>query len=187
MSAAVDRFREMLTRYVGKQELVEIFEDDEETDKFEVGMVLSVSEDYYSLSLVDSKGRPDGSYVGLMEDIRRIGVGTQYLAAVELLHQRHKSGTLIPYSEEPKPTFDSMQEVLEYAQRMRQVVCIHTDELFYGFVANFTSEHVEIREVNRSGIEDGVQFLDLDEVVRIDFGGPVEEARRFLHQVRLGL
>ncbi|HLO98815.1 MAG TPA: hypothetical protein VK171_09500 [Fimbriimonas sp.] len=187
MSAAVDRFREVLARYAGKQELVEIFEDEEETDIPEVGMVLSVSEDYYSLSKVDAQGRPDGSYVGLIEDIRRIGVGTQYLAAIELLYQRHKSATLLPYADEPKPTFDSMLEVLEFAQVTRQVVCVLTDELFFGFVGNFTSEHVEIREVNKSGIEDGIQFLDLDQVVRIDFGGPAEEARRFLHQVRLGL
>lgn len=187
MSAAVDRFREILSRYVGKTELVEIFEDDDEQDKFEVGMVLSVSEDYYSLSVVDTKGRPDGSYIGMIEDIRRIGVGTQYLAAIELLHQRNKSGTLLQWTDETRPTFDNIQDLLDYAMRTRSLVSIKTSEWFYGFVQHYTGDHVEIREVNKTGIEDGIQFIDLEEVVRVDYGGPTEEARRFLHQVRLGL
>jgi hypothetical protein len=67
------------------------------------------------------------------------------------------------------------------------MVSVTADVEFFGFIKDFTRDHIELLEVNKSGIEDGIQFIDLDEVSRIDFGGPSEESRLFLHQVRMGL
>lgn len=186
MSAAVDRFREVLRQYVGSQDLVEIYDDRDDTDKFEVGFVLSVSEDYYSLALVDNKGRASGSFVGQMEQIVRLAVGTQYLTAIKLLVERQRQMEMGFRRSDAGP-FENMQDLIRYAHSNRIMVSVTADVEFFGFIRAYSSEHLELLEVNKSGIEDGVQYIDLEEVSRIDFGGPAEDARLFLHRVRMGL
>lgn len=186
MGAALDRFREVLRQYVGTEELVEIYEDSDDTDKFEVGFVLAVSEDYYSLALIDAKGRPNGSFVGQFEEIVRLAVGTQYLTAIKLLHERQKQLEMNIKSPQIGP-FEHLLDLIRFAYDHRMMLCVTADVEFYGFVKDYTSDHIELLEVNKSGIEDGTHFIDLDEVSRIDFGGPSEDARLFLHRVRMGL
>ena len=186
MSAAVDRFREVLKQYVGSQELVEVYEDSEDTDKFEVGFVLGVSEDNYSLALIDSKGRPKGSFVGQIDEIVRLAVATQYLTAIKLLFERHRQTEMNLKVPHVGP-FENMLELIQYAHNHRMMISVTADVEFYGFVKDYTHDHIELLEVNKSGIEDGIHYIDLDQVVRIDYDGPSEEARLFLHRVRMGL
>jgi len=186
MGAAVDRFREVLRQYVGTEEFVEVYDDSEDTDKFEVGIVLAVSEEFYSLSLIDSKGRPNGSFVGQIDEIVRLAVGTQYLTAVKLLHERQKQTEMSLRVPIVGP-FENMLDLIRYACENRIMVSVTADVEFFGFIKDYTQDHIELLEVNKSGIEDGVHFIDLDEVSRIDFDGPGEEARLFLHRVRMGL
>jgi hypothetical protein len=185
MSAAVDRFREILKRYVGKDELLEVYDSRDKEDKFEVGFVQSATEESYSLATIDSKGRPDGIFVGRIDEIDHMAVGTQYLATIKLLNERYKSGEK-PMSP-PIGPFDDMLELVKYAHRNRQIVSVLIENYYTGFITDFSKEHIELLEVNRHGIEDGYQFLDLEQVSRIDIGSPTEDARRFLHQLRMGL
>lgn len=166
--------------------MVEVYDDSTDTDKFEVGLVLSVSEDYYSLARVDSKGRPNGSYVGQIEQIVRLAVGSQYLLAIKLLTERQKQFEM-GIKPEPAGPFDQFSDLIRYACEHRIMISVTADAEFFGFVKDFTSDHIELVEINKSGIEDGIQYIDLDQVSRIDFDGPSEEARQFLHRVRMGL
>ncbi len=186
MSAAVDRFREVLQQFVGTEELVEVYDDTDNTDKFEVGFVLAVSEDYYSLSLIDSKGRPNGSFVGQIEQIVRLAVNTQYLTAIKLLVERQRQLEMNMRPSKAGP-FENLLDLVRYAHENRVMVSVAADVEFFGFIKDYSPEHLELLEVNKSGIEDGIQYIDLSEVSRIDYDGPSEDARRFLHRVRMGL
>jgi hypothetical protein len=195
MPEAVDRFREILKRYINRDELVEIYEDSSDEDKFEVGFVVNVTEDTYTLDTVDTVGRYNGVYIGDLNDIIRIAAGTQYLAGMELLvqHQIRSADNLgwkgPKESARRFPTFSSTFDLANYAKENRMLVQMvdGAKGVFYGFVKNLSAEHIELLEVNRLGIEDGLQFLALNDIVRIDFGGPHEDARAFLHRVRMGL
>lgn len=195
MPEAVDRFREILKRYINRDELVEIYEDSSDEDKFEVGFVVNVTEDTYTLDTVDTVGRYNGVYIGDLNDIIRIAAGTQYLAGMELLvqHQIRSADNLgwkgPRESAHRFPTFSSTFDLANYAKENRMLVQMvdGAKGVFYGFVKNLSAEHIELLEVNRLGIEDGLQFLALNDIVRIDFGGPHEDARAFLHRVRMGL
>ncbi len=184
MAAAVDRFREILRGYAGKNELVEIYDDSEDLDKFEVGFVLSVSEDTYFVKKIDTKGRYNGHYMGRMEDIVRLATGTQYLTAIRLLNERDRATAPAELQVPPLETFT---ELLKFASKNRLLISVWVDVNFLGFIREFTNEHLELIEVNKSGLEDGIQYLDLDEISTLEIGGPDVEARRFLHQVRMGL
>lgn len=181
---AIDRFREVLRRYCGKGELVEIYDDSQDLDKFEVGFIIAVSDDTYFVKKVDTKGRYNGHYMGRLEDVVRLATGTQYLTAVRLLTERAKS---LEGEDQELPPMEAFAELLKFAHRNRLMVSAWVDVRFYGFVQEFTKEHLELIEVNKSGLEDGVQYLDIDEIATIELGGPDVDARRFLHQVRLGL
>ncbi len=184
MPDAIDRFREVLRRYCGKSELVEIYDDSQDLDKFEVGFIIAVSDDTYFVKKVDTKGRYNGHYMGRLEDVVRLATGTQYLTAVRLLTERAKS---LEGEDQELPPMEAFAELLKFAHRNRLMVSAWVDVRFYGFVQEFTKEHLELIEVNKSGLEDGVQYLDIDEIATIELGGPDVDARRFLHQVRMGL
>jgi len=195
MPEAVDRFREILKRYINRDELVEIYEDSTDEDKFEVGFVINVTEDSYTLDTIDPIGRYSGVFFGDLSDIIRIAAGTQYLAGMELLVQHQLRSHDASSWKGPRdnshrfPMFSSTLEVASYARENRMLVQMvdGAKGVFFGFVKNVSAEHIELLEVNRLGIEDGLQFLALDDIARIDFGGPHEDARAFLHRVRMGL
>lgn len=195
MPEAIDRFREILKRYLNRDELVEIYEDSSDEDKFEVGFVVNVTEDTYTLDTIDPIGRYNGVYIGDLNDVIRIAAGTQYLAGMELLVQHQLRATENSGWKGPRessnrfPTFSSTFEVATYARENRMLVQMMDGAkgVFFGFVKSVSAEHIELLEVNRLGIEDGLQFLALDDIARIDFGGPHEDARAFLHRVRMGL
>ena len=184
VAAAVDRFREILRRYVGKNELVEIYDDSQDLDKFEVGFIVAVGDNTYFVKKVDAKGRYNGHYMGRLDDVVRLATGTQYLTAVRLLTERARSSE---GAEHELPPLDAFSDLLKYAHRNRLMVSAWVDVNFFGFVQEFTNEHLELIEVNKSGLEDGIQYLDIDEISTIELGGPDVDARRFLHQVRMGL
>jgi hypothetical protein len=184
MAAAVDRFREILRRHVGRNELVEIYDDAQDLDKFEVGFIVAVSEDTYFVKKVDAKGRYNGHFMGRLDDVVRLATGTQYLTAIGLLAERTRSSDS---HDQELPALDNFSDLLKYAHRNRLMVSAWVDVCFFGFIQEFSKEHLELVEVNKSGLEDGIQYLDIDEVSTIEIGGPDVDARKFLHQVRMGL
>lgn len=188
MSDFDDKVREIFRRCQASGDMVEVYDDGDNLDRFDVGVVESVTSDYYSLLSIGPYGDFDGRQVGRIEDVIRVATGSEYLSALRLLHEARGRIDADPPSPEGYLPMD-LTNTLRFAKDKRIVVSLvdADKETLTGFVTDFGNEFVELREVRRDGQEDGLIVLHLDEVVRIDVGGRVEQARAFVHRVRMGL
>ncbi|MER3496123.1 MAG: hypothetical protein C4320_04555 [Armatimonadota bacterium] len=189
MSEMDGKLRETLRRCLASREMVEIYADPEDLVEFNVGMVESVGHNSYCIQSIDPYGQFDGRQIGRIDEIVRLVTGSEYLAAIRLLHDGRDALVNHPMpSTEPYGEMD-FENSLRFAQENRLLVSLidRDREAIMGFVTDYGREFVEIREVRRDGHEDGTFILALDDVSRVDVGGRNERARQFLHRVRMGL
>ena len=189
MSEMDGKLRETLRRCQGSGEMVEIYSDPDDVDRFNVGVVESVSHTSYCIQSVDSYGQFDGRQIGRIDEIVRLVTGSEYLAALRLLHEARDT-----IARSPAPSPEGYGELdfeasLKFAQENNLVVSMVDRDrtAIMGFITDFGREFVELRELRRDGHEDGTIIVALDDVSRIDVGGRTELARQFLHRVRMGL
>lgn len=189
MSEMDAKLRDTLRRCQTSREMVEIYADPEDLVEFNVGLVESVGHNSYCIQSIDPYGQFDGRQIGRIDEIVRLVTGSDYLAAIRLLHEGREAIGNIP-TPDPEPYGEmDFEASLRYAQENRLLVSLvdRDREAIMGFVTDFGREYVEVREVRRDGHEDGTFILALDDVSRIDVGGRNERARQFLHRVRMGL
>ncbi len=188
MSDFNEKIRQTLRRSKESGDMVELYDDEQNLDRFNVGLVESVTHDSYCIQSIGPHGEPDGRQVGRIEDVIRLSTGTEYLMALKLLHQARDRITVdLPQPDAYLPM--DLQNSLRFARDKKIVVSlIDPDHVqITGFVRDFGKEFVEIAELRRDGQEDGSIVIHLDEVVRVDIGGRMEQARAFVHRVRMGL
>jgi hypothetical protein len=156
-----------------------------EPDTFEVGFIRSIEGDSFRIDRIDRYGSNWGSFVGSLDKVMRVQYGTQYMQSVQLLLAR-------PSGSQPNrgaPNSLEIENVLSFASSKNLVVGIHIEDgsVLYGYVRGYSSEHVELEELNFLGYEDGRRIFPTDDILRVVYGGPDEESRQFLNRVRLGL
>ena len=82
-----------------------------------------------------------------------------------------------------------MEKLLAFVASKNILVGIHTEDgsVLYGYVRAYSDDHLELEEISFLGYEDGRRVFPIEDVMRLTYGGPDEEARMFLNRVRLGL
>ena len=184
----LDKIRDTLRRCLDSGDLVEVYDDDRDLDRFIVGKVESVTRDGYGLLAVGPHGDFDGRQIGRIEDVIRVATGSSYLSALRLLHDARGTMDSQPADSAGYAPLD-LNNALRFAQDKRIVVSlVDGDHIpIVGLVNDFGKDYVEIRELRKDGEEDGLITVHLDDIIRIDAGGRTEQARSFLHRVRMGL
>lgn len=188
MSDYTSKVREVLVRAMHSREFVEIYGDEQDLDRFDVGMVESVTVDHYCIQSIGTYGEVDARQIGRIEDIVRLSTGSEYLRALRLLHDaRGKLSVDLPSPEGYVPL--DIYNSLRFAKDLRVIVSVTDPDhvAITGLIRDFGREFLEITEVRRDGQEDGTMVMHIDEVVRVDIGGRVEQTRAFMHRVRMGL
>lgn len=184
-----EKIRTTLRHCLDNGDMVEVYDDERNLDRFNVGLVESVTRETYCIQSIGPHGDFDGRQVGRIEDIIRLSTGSEYLAALKLLHEARDrlSMDVLPEPEGYMPM--DLQNSLRFARDKRIVVSlVDPDHVqITGFVKDFGREFVEISELRRDGQEDGSIIVHLEEIVRVDIGGRMEQARAFVHRVRMGL
>jgi hypothetical protein len=157
-----------------------------EPDSFEVGFIREIDGDSFRLERIDRYGQNWGSFVGTLDKVLRVQFGTQYMQAVQLLLERQK---LANGTSRGAPDSLEMEKLLAFAASKNLVVGIHTEDgsVLYGYVRAYSDDHIELEEISFLGYEDGRRVFPVEDVLRLTYGGPDEEARMFLNRVRLGL
>jgi hypothetical protein len=184
-----EKIRQTLERCKTDRDMVEVYDDERNLDRFNVGLVESVTRESFCILSIGPHGDFDGRQVGRIEDIIRLSTGSEYLGALKLLHEaKHRlEQETLPEPEGYMPM--DLQNSLRFAKDKRIVVSlVDPDHLqITGFVQDYGEDFVEICELRRDGQEDGSIVVHLEEIVRVDIGGRMEQARAFVHRVRMGL
>jgi hypothetical protein len=169
-------------------ELVEIYEDSNEESNFELGFVRASNSETYTLNVINSLGASLGIYQGRTSDIHRINFGNIYLQSRQLMVQKSSSANPLKHDTSgiiADTFFETLMQAM-FQKIIIKVIDYHGSD-HIGFVYRVTNEHVEIRQVSSEGIENGLNILAMENIVRIDVDGAQERARYFLHSVRMGL
>lgn len=183
-----EKIRQTLRSCKDRSDMVEVYDDERNLDRFNVGLVESVTLESYCIQSIGPQGDFDGRQVGRIEDIIRLSTGSEYLGALKLLHEaRDRLSMDLPEPEGYLPM--DLQNSLRFARDKRIVVSlVDPDHVqITGFVRDYGHDFVEVCEVRRDGQEDGSIIVHLEEIVRVDIGGRMEQARAFVHRVRMGL
>lgn len=183
MSALFERIRQVLFDCHERDELCGVHY---EPDTFEVGFIREIDGDSFRLERIDRYGQNWGSFVGTLDKVMRVQYGTQYMQAVQMLIERVKLGN---NGAKGAPDSLEMEKLLAFVTSKNILVGIHVEEgnIIYGYVRAYSDDHVEIEEINFLGYEDGRRVFPIEDVMRLTYGGPDEESRKFLNRVRLGL
>ncbi len=183
MSELFERIRQVLFDCHERGELCGVHY---EPDSFEVGFVREIDGDSFRLERIDRYGQNWGSFVGSLEKILRVQYGTQYMHAVKLLLERQKISN---GQSRGAPDSLEMEKLLEFVMNKKLLAGIHTEDgsVLYGYVRAYSDDHVELEEISFLGYEDGRRVFPVEDIMRLSYGGPDEEARMFLKGVRLDL
>lgn len=183
MSELFERLRSVIQSCLDRGELIGVYY---EPDSFEVGFVREFDGDSFRIERIDRYGQNWGSFVGTLDKVIRVQYGTQYMQSVQLLMERIRRGTNGSHG---APESLEMEKLLEFCKTKNLVVALYGEDgnVVYGYVRAYSSEHVEVEEISYLGYEDGIRVMPMEDIARLTYGGPDEESRMFLNQVRLGL
>lgn len=171
-----------LSNYLGKECLVSLFTNKEQTDSFALGFVVAIDDDNVLLAHVNTSGDYDGFKIKNLNSIIMIETDTLYQSSMYSLYQlsdrKHDKIELV--------NNDAMKSLLLYAKQKQLVVAIQLLESDYcnvqGFVYDFseTDNIVTINNVDRYGVKDGFSYINIDDVSKVMCDSEDEQTLRKL-------
>lgn len=181
--------RNSLSELVGSDELVSLYVNSGDLEKFIVGSVEYVSEQIVMLKQFNSRGEYEGHVALRPGWILRFSPSSDYLQGLCLLRRERERERPIKMT-----SFSHLHEVtmfalLKHAQATGVIVTVTEDgrEELSGFVRNVSTDHVEIECILDHGQSEGRYFLPLEEIWRLLIDDPSQDDRVFLYTARLGL
>jgi hypothetical protein len=166
--------------------LVAIYVDPSDCDLFEAGAVRRVGNELLVIEAVGSNGDPEGMLYLPMREVRRMAYGTKYLDGIKFLRGRWAE---IARRGEQRLALGSFRDDLAHAREAGWIVQVHCRESadWAGFVLAVGPRWVHMAVVVEEGELDGYLILDLDEIERVEVGGPSQLAHELLFRRRLGI
>lgn len=158
-------------------ELVEIYTNPDDYDKFGVGYIEACTETDCLVHTFQENDLDDGYYVKQNDDILMIRKDTTYLKNMLHFIKAKAPKYELPKGYWPELNLQSvvlnlcMQEVLIAEVRLECGV-----EMF-GWVREIGDNIVEIEQVDSDGMPDGITYVRQEDITMVGFGG-LEEKRR---------
>lgn len=147
--------------------LVEIYDDIDDTDSFNVGYILCSSGGYYVVSSISPTGYYDGLFTINIDDIIKIQYNTNYIDKIQ---------KLIKINNETKHFYtdkifeDGIQYVLNYALDNKRILSIELcNSGFFdivGFVKVINNE-ILIKEIDEYGFKSEIRVLNEKNITKI--------------------
>lgn len=160
-----------------------------DSDKFNVGILLGISEETYVYASIDTAGRMDGIRMGLTDDISRIIDDGDYIDKIKRIARI--MGRNMDYSEYERH-FNSdncdVFSVLDFAHKNGRIVSVDIDNtgdyLFTGWVSGFDEDIVRIKEIDRYGVYLDDHILDIGSINFISCNSEDEKIIELLYRDR---
>lgn len=172
----------MMKKAAETGELLEVYTNREETDRFNVGRILAMDEEWYVFAGVCSDGRRDGVEVRRLDEVFMACADTEYVRCVALLADPDGKDDF--HSEED---VDLRLQLLEYAKASGSVVSVELLDSdnwdAVGFVESL-EEGIVVRCLTREGRPDGRNAFRLEDISEISCGSEDEQKVARLAQAR---
>ena len=168
-------FGDFLRRAQRCQEVLSLYVNEEDTYRFTVGRIRNVYTDDFIMEHLAPGGAYDGLSVMRIADVYRMTIGDEYTKEVVAVASPQTGERAALPAEET-----ALRALLRYAQDRQKIVSIelhdsdNTDVL--GYVEALGDQLCLVRELNRSGGDEGVSALDLEAITMLSCDGEEERA-----------
>lgn len=163
-------------------EIVSVYGDDDETDRFSLGFVEDVTDTHVLLAQIGTDGEYDGFFAIGTEEIFRLDIGGQYEKRIQKLYKIKKQNHPVLTAE----TDSIIINVLRHAKRNRLVIAAQLYGSGYddakGMVSDIGSDVVTIQLLDKYGRSNGTCILDIDTITRLVCDSEQEIAIRLLYE-----
>jgi len=172
--------KQVFEKYLGKEDLLEVYTRDSEN--FDVGRVLGLDDDFVLLHAMSKYGRDEGLVLVLLADVVGVQAETIYLKKTRCLSERYPEKRQLPVVEG-----DSMLKfLLDYAQKSGLGVSFElkdgNPEDYCGLVLERGEDVVTLKQVKLYGEYDGIAYVRMDEIGRVDCDDQQMSGRIFFAQ-----
>lgn len=158
--------KQVFERYLGSDALLEIYPRD--CEKFYVGRVLGLDEEFVLMHILSKYGRDEGFALFSLEDITSVQVDTIYLKKTLCLSGRWSAQRKLPSVTDG----NLLEFLLNYARENGLGVSVELrdeePEDYLGIVESCTDGILTLRQVGLYGEDDGVAYVRMDEIGRVD-------------------
>jgi len=180
----VEKCLEMLKTAMKTGELVEVYSDPEDTERFGAGYVVAMDEESVIQRHIHPNGCDDGYSWRTSEKIYRVNVRTRYLKCLEMLIEQGNQPAFVPNGDETLSA-----QLLRFAMEHGMVVQIELHDSdswnLMGLVRE-VGEDVAVAMLNVEGEEDGIAAVRLEDITEISCGGDYESKIGRLFRLRSG-
>jgi hypothetical protein len=156
-------FSSELQKLMESAKLVEVYTNENDTSKFDVGFIVACDDEYFIMLTVTKFGRLDGFVLQEVDSIVRISEDTVYL---------RKIATLMRYYNEKreKITVDQypVYDLLEYCRANNRIASIDLLGSEYsdakGYIEELDYDKCVVRQVSEEGKNDGATSIILKDI-----------------------
>lgn len=166
-----------------QEEIISVFTNVEESQKFSVGIVSELFENEIIINHYLPNGKYDGFIVKQIDEIYKIEKGSKYLKKIKILSQLHQ----VVHNKLERVQENGFSTLLTYAFKNKKVVSI---ELFgsenndaVGFVKKIDENSCTIVALDEYGEEDGFAIFSIEDITHLSCDGDEETVLKLLHDV----
>ena len=156
---------------------VGIYTNRNDCEKFATGYIVACTDDEFLFHGFDNDNLDDGYFAMRNDAVFSIKRNTIYLQ--NMLHFIKPQPQQYDLPKGVWTDFDLFGELLSLCKKNNILVAVRLDcdMSSFGWVKNFDDDILEIEEVDRYGMADGVSYFRMEDIILIGFGG-IEETRR---------
>lgn len=183
MALISPRMIQLLDDSQQRNSLVAVHLDPDESYRFVLGTVFALGEDLLGLRQVDLSGRFDGFAVTPLEQIARISRNGPYIDKVQSFID------LALFPPDPPVRHLDMPEILQLLESTAQAVSFvdRYRTTTSGFLIGSDDTAIEMRTYTPALQYDGDEVIPLDELRKLEFGGPDQTLLNSISVGGLGL
>ena len=176
--------KDIIKQLCNSNELVEIYTNPTDSDKFGVAYIVACSDEAFLVHSFQENDLDDGYYVDHIDSVNRIQRDTIYLNnMLQFIKPKAEKYEL------PKgywPDLDLFCAVLNLCQEKHLVaqVAVNHDYNKFGWVKSFNADVLEMDCLDCDGMFDGTTYLRMEDINMVGFGGVDEDRRAKLFKNR---
>jgi len=157
--------KSILLNEMAKKKMVSLYTDTSETDKFAVGFILGVNDDFLLLNSIETNGMNDGLYLMQLEDVFRVSFDGEYEEKIKKLYEMQ--------GQKPMPNMqddDLFSVFFTYAKNNSMIVSLKVcDSEVYdisGLVEEISGETIRLKCFSNYGKDDGISIIKNDHITK---------------------
>lgn len=165
----INSIKELLTNDYSSNQLIQIYNCNDDSDTFNLGQFISVSNDSYVYVSIDKKGSMDGIRFGYIKDIYKISKKGKYIDKYQkIIKLLDRKVNLQEYTSFFKKKECDLFLFFKFAYDNNKVIslslCNSNQYDVSGLISSYNDKTLILKEINTYGEEDETSIIDIQSI-----------------------